>query len=53
MKNIHIENSYNVWNISQMRLSIQNNCYKQLNSYYPQVMLNRTYLSMLEDTFDL
>lgn len=46
MKNIHIENSYSIWKIPHMQLSIQRNCFSQLNSYNSEVTLNRSYLSM-------
>jgi hypothetical protein len=46
MKNIHIENSYKIWDPVYMRLIITNKCFYVFHSYYPEVMLNRNYCSM-------
>ena len=46
MKNLHIENSYNIWDWIDMQLIIQNACLNEFGSYDPKVSLNRTYNSM-------
>ena len=46
MNNIHINNSYNIWNTSYIRFIIKNKCYENFNSYEPEIVLNRTYRSM-------
>ena len=46
MKNIHISDSYNIWTPSNMRLKLNKESFRQFNSYYPEVVLNRTYCSM-------
>lgn len=46
MKVIHIDNSYNIWNINDMKYIIYDKCRSQYSSYYPEVQLNRTYCSM-------
>ena len=46
MKNLHIENSYNIWNSSKMKRIIDKKCFEEYNSYLPEVYLNRTYRSM-------
>lgn len=46
MKNVHIENSYYIWKPRDMRCMIQRKCFDQLHSYYPEVVLNRSYFSM-------
>lgn len=45
-KNIHISNSYRIWDPVYMRLIINNKCFYALNSFYPEVILNRSYCSM-------
>lgn len=46
MKNLHIEDSYNIWNISDMRYIIRRNCFDQLHSFYPEIELNRSCFTM-------
>lgn len=46
MKNIHVDNSYNIWKPSKMKDIIDKKCYEQYNSYFPEVELNRDYDSM-------
>lgn len=46
MKNIHIENSYNTWDISDIRKQIDKKCYEEYISFSPVMKLNRTYESM-------
>ena len=45
MKNIHIENSYNIWNISKMK-EILIEKVSDVSSELPEIFLNRTYKSM-------
>ena len=46
MKNIHINNSYNIWSTAVMYSILKDECSKQLNSYNPETILNRTYKSL-------
>lgn len=46
MKNLHIENSYNIWNKSKMHSIINEKCLANYNSNNPEATLNRTYRSM-------
>lgn len=46
MRVIHIENSYNFWNIDDMHTVIKSKCYDKFGSYNPEETLNRTYKSM-------
>lgn len=46
MKNIHIENSYNIWSADDMRHIILYKCYEQYGSWMPEIQLNRDYFSM-------
>ena len=46
MKNIHIENSYNVWSADDMQYIILHECYWQHGSWLPEIQLNRNYFSM-------
>ena len=46
MKNIHIENSYNMWNTKHMKHTLNVECYKNFESYNPEKTLNRSYESM-------
>ena len=46
MKNLHIENSYDIWHWIDMQIIIFNGCLQKYNSYSPTKTLNRTYLSM-------
>ena len=46
MKNLHIENSYNIWDTSKMKSIIDKKCYIEYNSYLSELHLNRDYCSM-------
>ena len=46
MKNLHINNSYNIWNTSKMCSLINEKCLADYNSDSPETILNRTYRSM-------
>lgn len=46
MKNLHIENSYNIWSKSKMESIIKEKCLEVYNSCDPELTLNRTYKSM-------
>ena len=46
MKNIHIENSYNVWNIQKMKKILILESYNQYKNCYVENVLNRTYKSL-------
>lgn len=46
MKNIHIENSYNVWSPSRMDSLIMEECYNKYGTRYVENVLNRTYRGM-------
>jgi hypothetical protein len=46
MKNIHIENSYNIWNKNKMYTMITSQCRKKYNIYFAHIALNRTYSNM-------
>lgn len=46
MKNIHINNSYNIWNIPAMRYAIKEKCLSKFNATSPENMLNRSFRSM-------
>lgn len=46
MKNIHIENSYKIWNTTTMECLIVMMCYGKYNEFFPEKTLNRSYLSM-------
>ena len=46
MKNIHIENSYKIWNPSQMRSMIEKECWERYHSTLPCILLNRLYTDM-------
>lgn len=46
MKNIHIENSYNIWNVKRMKCTLDVECYKNFGSCNPETTLNRSYESM-------
>jgi hypothetical protein len=46
MKNIHIENSYKVWNKKKMRALIGEKCFVLYNVTEPEFILNRSYASM-------
>ena len=46
MKNIHINNSYNIWSTAIMHSILKDECSKQLNSDNPETTLNRTYKSL-------
>lgn len=46
MKNLHIENSYNIWKPKKMRNRILYKSLKTYESNNPEVLLNRSYESM-------
>ena len=46
MKNIHIENSYNVWNTRKMKKILTLESYRQYKNCYAENVLNRTYKSL-------
>lgn len=46
MKSLHIENSYNVWIIDDMRFIIQGKCFDKYGSRLADNVLNRTYRGM-------
>lgn len=50
-KNLHIANSYNVWNISEMKCNISMVAYRKYNVWFddnslPKLLLNRSWLSL-------
>ena len=45
-KNIHIENSYNVWSTSVMWSKISEKCYNQYGKLFAPEVLNRSYKDM-------
>ena len=46
MKNLHIENSYNIWNKSKMRAILIKKCLYEYDSVIVSSELNRSYKSM-------
>ena len=46
MKNLHIENSYKIWNTQKMRYIIFAECNKEYNVIDVQDCMNRSYNSM-------
>ena len=46
MRNIHIENSYKIWNTVTMEYLISKKCFETYDFYSPSILLNRTYKSM-------
>lgn len=46
MKNIHIENSYKIWDTFNMQRLIDEKCYQTYNSPMTDLHLNRSYRSM-------
>ena len=46
MKNIHIENSYYIWDINRMRYLINKESLLKYRSISPTKLLNRNYFSM-------
>ena len=46
MKNLHIENSYDTWEISEMNFDIKNKCYEEYKTSNAEKVLNRTYGTM-------
>ena len=46
INNLHIENSYNIWDIYVMKEIIENACLQKYDSNSPQTILQRTYNSM-------
>ena len=46
MKNLHIENSYNIWSKAKMRSIIDKKCFENYNSSDAATILNRPYRSL-------
>ena len=46
MNNLHIENSYNIWDIYKMRYLIDTKCSDKYHIYMPNIYLHRSYFSM-------
>lgn len=46
MKNLHIENSYNIWDKSKMRAILIKKCLYEYDSVIVSIELNRSYKSM-------
>lgn len=46
MRNLHIENSYNVWLSNKMQSEIRTVAKRDYNSNNPEILLNRSYCSM-------
>lgn len=46
MRNVHIENSYNVWNTNEMKNIIDKKCNELYKCHMSELALNRTYFSM-------
>ena len=46
VKNIHIDNSYNIWKPKKMRNRILYKSLKEYESSNPEILLNRSYESM-------
>lgn len=46
MKNIHINNSYNIWSFRTMKKKISQAVIKQYGSRNPEVILQRSFASM-------
>ncbi len=46
MKSLHVDNSYNIWKMSDMRYIIESKCWNDYDSCNPKMTLNRTYRSM-------
>lgn len=46
MKNIHIENSYKIWEEYTMQTIIDRECVAKYNTSFAQVLLGRSYISM-------
>lgn len=46
MKNIHIENSYNIWRPVRMDFIIILKCFKEYHAILPDEALNRSWVSM-------
>lgn len=46
MKNIHIEDSYSIWNMEKMKYRIYKKCCEKYDSDFPETQLNRSYFSM-------
>lgn len=46
MKNLHIENSYNIWTPKKMRNRILYKSLKEYETANPEILLNRSYESM-------
>lgn len=46
MKNLHIKDSYDVWSTNRMHNIIRNECKKQFGYPFPDIILNRKYITM-------
>ena len=46
MANIHIENSYKIWQRASMRFLIRKKCLENYRSCHPETLLKRSYRSM-------
>jgi len=46
MKNLHIENSYKIWDPKKMKYIIYTSCYKMYKEYTADACLNRSYKGM-------
>ena len=44
--NIHIEDSYNIWDTKDMRIILEEECHTRFGFYAPEIILNRSYYSM-------
>lgn len=51
MKNLHIKDSYNIWDIIDMKEIIEDICLHKYCSYNPRLALNRSYISMYIEWF--
>lgn len=46
MKNLHLDNSYKIWNTYEMKIKIIQKCFKLYGSEAADIVLNRTYAGM-------
>ena len=46
MKNLHLENSYKIWQTDEMRTMICRKAHEVYDCFIPTKLLNRSYLSM-------
>lgn len=47
MKNLHINDSYNIWSTKKMKRRIRYTALKEYQSKNPEVLLNRKYPSLI------